>query len=86
MGMTNEMLKKINEELSTDPDKVGYAGKTDEEIKVLLNAPIYIQRIVVDTLPSPMARIMRKIADAPNIVTDALEVKLAKEIIVKEIL
>jgi hypothetical protein len=60
---------------------LGYAGKTDEEIQVLLNSPVIVQRIVNDILPSPMARIMRGLADAPNALMAKQDVTEAQKVV-----
>lgn len=67
-------------EIETDPDGVGYAGKTDEEISVLLNEPVRKQRIVEDVSPAPINRILSGLAEAPNYVSKE-EVSSAKVII-----
>lgn len=81
MAVTDLILQKIKEEIANDPDGLGYAGKTDAEIMALLNGNVYKQKVVIDILPSPMARIMQGIASAPNVLTDEKEVTDAKKII-----
>jgi hypothetical protein len=77
MGLTDLMLEKIKEEIDNDPEKLGYAGKKDQEIADLLNNNYFTQRIVIDEHPCRIHQILVGIADSPNIVTDA-EVTLAK--------
>lgn len=69
MGLQEEIYAKIKEEIANDPFSVGYAGKSDDEIKVLLNEPIRTQKIIEDVSPSPMNRILSGIADAPNVIS-----------------
>lgn len=68
MALRDEILKKIKEEIINDPEGVGYAGKTDDEITVLLNNSL-VRKITVDQVfPSPMNRILSGVSDTPNIV------------------
>lgn len=71
---------KIKEEIEKDPMGVGYSGKSDEEVTVLLNSPVRKQRIVEDASPSPMNRILSGIALAPNMakVKNVLDSKIMK--------
>lgn len=68
MAVQDTIIQKIKEELANDPNSMGYAGKTDQEITDLLNNPVYKQRIVIDTETAPIARILSGVANAPNIV------------------
>lgn len=77
MSLTDEMLKKIKEEINNDPEGLGYLGKSDKEIMNLLNNNFTKPRIVLDEFQSPIHRILIGIADTPNVVTEA-EVSLAK--------
>jgi hypothetical protein len=81
MALQDEINKRIKEEIETDPMSIGYAGKTDEEIKVLLNNSVIKQRIVEEPHPSPMNRIMAGLAGTQNIIT-AQEVTDAKKVII----
>lgn len=69
MSVQDEIMKRIKEEINNDPYNLGYAGKTDEEIKDILNSPMIIQRLVQEQHESPMNRIMRALAEAPNTVS-----------------
>ena len=80
MGLTTDMLKKIKQEIADDPDGLGYAGKTDAAIAVLLNTTIIRQRIVEDAYPPPINRILSGMGQGPNTVT-AIEVGQAKSTI-----
>lgn len=66
MGLREEILRKIKEEIETDPTGVGYAGKTDEEIAILLSNPINRDKVITETYSSPMSRIIAGLAFAPN--------------------
>lgn len=79
MSLTNEMLKKIKEEIANDPEGIGYAGKNDLEIANLLSSSVFKKRIVMDAYPSPLNRILAGLADSPNIITDN-EIAQAKSI------
>lgn len=39
MGMIEDLCQRIKEEIENDPMKRGYAGKSEEEIVALMNAP-----------------------------------------------
>ena len=79
MGLTDIMLAKIKEEITNDPDNVGYAtAKDDKELMDMLNSPYTKEHTVVETCTAPIARIMVSLADAPNILVDEAEVTLAK--------
>jgi hypothetical protein len=82
--ITDLILQKIKEEIEKDPEGIGYAGKTDDEIMILLNTSVRKDRIVTDGYPPPINRILTAIADAPNVVTKE-EVTTAKAFVVKEI-
>lgn len=69
MALKDEIEKKIKEEIANDPDGLGYALKTDDEIRITLNEPVRKQRVVEDIFPSPINRILSGLANAPNIVT-----------------
>lgn len=78
MALTDNMLKKIKEEIELDQDKLGYKDcKDDIELANLLSSSIFKERVVIDASPSPLNRILRGIADGPNIIT-ADEVRQAK--------
>ena len=69
MALKDEIYKCIKEEIVKDPEGVGYAGKTVAEILQLLNNPVKKQRIVEDTFPAPINRILTGLPDTPNIIT-----------------
>lgn len=79
MSLQEIIYSKIKEEISLDPEGVGYAGKTDEEILFLLNNPVVKDRLVQDFSQSPISRIFSGLAEAPNIVKTE-DVVSAKEI------
>ena len=69
MGLQEDILSKVKEEISNDPFSVGYLGKTDDEIQQLLNSPVERTKIVTYYDTAPMSRILNKIKDAPNIIS-----------------
>jgi hypothetical protein len=83
MSLQDEINKRIKEEITTDPEKLGYAGKTDEEIMKLLNDPIQVTTTTISFSPSPMNRILAGLASAPNAIVDKTEVTTAKAAIIK---
>ena len=62
------MLQKIKEELDNDPAGRGYAGKTNTQIKDLLNEPYTTDRVVQDFHPARIHEILIGVAETPNIV------------------
>lgn len=68
MSLQDEIYKRIKEEISLDPDRVGYSGKTDDEIMVLLNSPIAKEVVIIQYHPAPINKILSGLAKAPNIV------------------
>lgn len=77
MGLTTDMLKKIKEEITTDPMSLGYAGKTDAEIATLLSSNVYRLVSSTDIIVSPINRILASMTESPNVIT-AIEVSQAK--------
>ncbi len=78
MRLNDEMLKKIKEEITNDPQKIGYiTAKNDEEVATLLSNGGFTERIVQDAYPSPLSRILTNMANSPNIITST-EVTQAK--------
>jgi len=70
MSLQDEINTRIKEEIDKDPDSVGYAGKTDAEIMELLNSPVRKERVVVDSYPPPINKILSGLALAPNVVAE----------------
>lgn len=66
MSLIDQINRLIKEEIENDPERIGYAGKSDEEITALLNEPQRKQVISEEVLPSPMSRILKGISGAPN--------------------
>lgn len=62
------VYQKIRDEIDNDPNSVGYAGKTDAEIKDLLNNPTPKTKTVNYNDVAPINRILNGIADTPNVV------------------
>jgi hypothetical protein len=79
MGLADDIMSKIKEEIEKDPQSIGYAGKTDEEIATLLSSSVFKERVVIDAQPSPLNRILVGFADGPNIVSN-VEITEAKAI------
>jgi hypothetical protein len=80
--IADKILALIKEEIKTDPEKRGYAGKTDAEIMVLLNSP-YDQEVITTShvgKQSPLNRILSGISGVGNLI-DAKDVKDAKQLI-----
>jgi hypothetical protein len=69
MAIADEILKRIQIEIETDPQKIGYAGKTDEEIAALLSSTVYKEKTVIESSAPPLSRILDNIAYFPNLVT-----------------
>ena len=69
MALKDIILQKIKEEIQLDPESVGYAGKTRDEILQLLNNSVRKYRTVEDAFPSPINRILTAMADTPNAIT-----------------
>jgi hypothetical protein len=66
------MIKKIQEEITNDPQNVGYAkAKDDTELASLLSNGYQKPHIVMDDFPSPLNRILVAMSDSPNIVDSA---------------
>ena len=49
----DELYKRIKEEIDKDPDKLGYATMTPEQIAATINTPI--TRMVPIVIPEPVA-------------------------------
>ena len=84
MSLQDEIYKRIKDEIEKDPQNIGYAGKTDDEIKILLNTSVVRQKIVEEVLQSPMNRIMAGLAHVANVITTT-EVTDAKKVITEVI-
>ena len=86
MSVQDEINKRIKEEITVDPNKIGYEGKSDEEIQVLLNSSIQVVNTVISYQPSPMNRILAGLASAPNAIVNKEEVTSAKAFVAEEII
>ena len=82
MALIDEIYKRIKEEIEKDPAKMGYAGKSDQEIMDLINAPIITEQTITHTSPPRAYEIIRGIADAPNVVTSVTDISEAKKAVV----
>jgi len=67
MKFYDEVLKRIKEEIEKDPEKLGYNGKTDEEIVTILNGDYHKEYIATATFPPRLGQILRGIEGTPNI-------------------
>jgi|WetSurMetagenome_2_1015567.scaffolds.fasta_scaffold585504_2 hypothetical protein len=81
MSLMDEIYKRIKEEIANDPEGIGYAGKSDDEIMDLLNKRPEKERIVIDYGTVPINRILAGIESAPNMV-DAKDVTEASKAII----
>lgn len=77
MALSRTALLAIKAEIANDPRGVGYAGKTDAQIAVLLNNPVVKQVQVQVQEQAPISRILTGIAFEPNII-DTADVTTAK--------
>jgi hypothetical protein len=69
MSLQDTIYALIKDEIAKDPQKIGYAGKTDDEIAVLLNTnPVRISSMANIDVP-PISRILQGVPMAPNLVT-----------------
>ena len=79
MSLSETVLLKIKEEIATDPENRGYAGKTDLEIMNLLNNPYTVNVIIQELRPARINKILSGISQTPNIV-DSTDVNEAKKL------
>jgi hypothetical protein len=64
MGMHEIVLQRIKEEIDSDPDNLGYVGKTPQEVLDLINAPVI--KMIPTAFGQPLLRIISGIAEGPN--------------------
>ena len=69
MALTNEMLKKIKQEIQNDPFMVGYSGMTNAQKINSLNNPTLKSKVVEYFEQAPISRILSGLAESPNIIT-----------------
>lgn len=83
MSLQDVISKLIKDEIEKDSSKIGYLGKTDEQIAVLLNGGITKTYTAYTTEQPPISRILNGVGFAPNICTkdDVAKAKEYKEII-----
>src|SRR5262245_63950254 len=67
MAVSNEALRKIKAEILNDPQNIGYAGKTDQQVADLLNAPQIVSLNQQITMPCPLNRVLSGVAGQPNL-------------------
>src|SRR5262245_9157613 len=77
MAVSNEALRKIKAEILNDPQNIGYAGKTDQQVADLLNAPQVVDVVQQQIKPAPINRVLSGVANEPNI-CDAADVAAAR--------
>ena len=81
MALTEELLKKVKEEILTDPNKVGYAEcKNNAEIAAKLNNGYTTKMEVSVQHAPPITNILQGIANVPNVISE-LEVTQAKTLV-----
>ena len=78
MAVYNKILELIKKEIETDPEKRGYAGKTDAEIAELLNSSFDVPVTSHISRPAPLNRILSGLTGAGNRV-GTVEVTNAKK-------
>ena len=83
MSIQDTIYQRIKEEITLDPQNVGYAGKTDEEILSLLRSQVVKQEVVERVYPQPLLRIIDAIAYGPNDLTIE-DITNAKKVTVSE--
>lgn len=66
MPLQDTILRAIRQEISEDPERRGYDGKSDDEILSLLNESYEVDVIVKQPRPSRMNVILAGIAETPN--------------------
>ena len=83
MGLKETIAQLIADEIANDPSGVGYAGKTEDEIAVLLNSGITRTVTNFVTEQPPISRILNGIGFAPNVcaTTDVAEAKTMTPVI-----
>ena len=69
MAIQDLINAAIKDEISNDPQKVGYAGKTDAEIASLMSNPIIRTSVVTFEEVAPISRVLQNI-NAPNVVAE----------------
>lgn len=82
--MVNDLVTAIKNEITNDPQEIGYAGKTDAEIVTLLNTPQKVVTVTESFLPPPISRILSGMGGGmPNQVT-LNEVEVVKAVLQAE--
>jgi len=83
MSLQDTIAKLIKEEIEKDPMEVGYKGKTDEEITIMLNSGVARSVTNYYTEQTPISRVLNGIGYAPN-TCEVKDVISAKSIVIDE--
>lgn len=68
MALRDIILAKIKEEITNDPEGVGYVMMSNAEKLAAINNAVRKNRIVEDVYPAPINRILAGIPETPNMV------------------
>lgn len=66
MSLLKPILAAIKEEIAKDPEGLGYAGKTDQEVLDLLNKPYTKTETVEMTMPPRITQLLHQVPFAAN--------------------
>lgn len=81
MSLSDEINKRIKEEIEKDPYNIGYKNMSDEQIKEALNSP-YVMIISSEIIQGPpINRILAGLESAPNAIAEVKNVTDAKSYI-----
>jgi len=65
-AVQDEINEAIKKEIEEDPEKIGYVGKTDKEVKELLRSSVAVRTKKITQIPVRFNEIMRGIKYCPN--------------------
>jgi hypothetical protein len=68
-ALQDEINEAIKKEIETDPEKIGYKGKTDQEVKELLRSSFTVKKKKIIQRPVRFNDIMRGVKYCPNVPT-----------------
>jgi len=77
MSYSDEFFKRLKIEIETDPEKRGYAGKTDKEVCDLLNGGYTITKTIEDPQGPRVYAVISGIPYTQNVIKES-EVSMAK--------
>jgi hypothetical protein len=80
MSLQDVIAKLIKQEIENDPMEVGYKGKTDDEITVMLNSGVARSVTNYFTEQTPISRILSGVGYAPN-VCEKSDITLAQSVV-----